>query len=81
VLVLVGLLHPLVPLFVQNFTRTVKITMSWPELPRSLGYYHYICLHHPLEVCIRKNICTQERGAGLGWVAAPSGSIICPELH
>jgi hypothetical protein len=32
-------------------------------------------LHHPLEVCIRKNIYTWEMGAGLGWVVIASASI------
>jgi hypothetical protein len=30
-LVFVGLLQPLVPLFDRIFTRTVEITMGWPE--------------------------------------------------
>jgi hypothetical protein len=30
-LVLVGLLQPLVPLFDQIFTRSVESTMEWPE--------------------------------------------------
>jgi hypothetical protein len=55
VLVLVGLLQLLVPLFDQNFTRTVEITMQWAELP-DLWVNYIKCLHHPLEVCIRKNI-------------------------
>jgi hypothetical protein len=80
VLVLVGLLQPLVPLLVHNFTRTLEITMWWPELPRSLGYCH-ICLHHPLEACIRKNIYTGETGADLGWVVTTTGFIyLCPEF-
>jgi hypothetical protein len=32
--------------------------------------------HHPLVVCIRKNIQTLYQDAGLGWVATAVGSII-----
>jgi hypothetical protein len=35
---------------------------------------------NPLEVCIGKIIYTWDVGAGLGWVAAASVSIIGPEL-
>jgi hypothetical protein len=31
------------------------------------------CLHHPLDICTRKNICTHEQGGGLGWVVTASG--------
>jgi hypothetical protein len=42
-----------------------------------------ICLHHPLEVFIKKNNrSTWERGAGLGWVVAGSGPFIFrPDLQ
>jgi hypothetical protein len=30
---------------------------------------------------MRKKINTWERGAGLGWVAIASGSVICPDIH
>jgi hypothetical protein len=69
VLVLVGLLQSLVPLFDQICTRTLEMPMQWPELlPQSLGNHHN-CLHHSLGVCIRKNICTRQGRVGLvGWV-------------
>jgi hypothetical protein len=37
-------------------------------------------LHNPLEVCFGKNISTGEPGAGLGWDATASGSIIGSDL-
>jgi hypothetical protein len=37
-------------------------------------------LHHPLDVCIRKDTYTREMGAGLGWVVIAYDSAICPEL-
>jgi hypothetical protein len=37
-------------------------------------------LHHPSQYVLRKNMCTWEKGAGLGWVVAASYSVICPEL-
>jgi hypothetical protein len=45
-LVLVGVLQPLVPLLVQNFTRTVEIAMEWPKLPThwEISIYIYIIL-------------------------------------
>jgi hypothetical protein len=39
VLVLLGLLQPGVPVFGQNFARTVEITMLWPELPNYWKLY------------------------------------------
>jgi hypothetical protein len=37
-----------------------------------------IRVHYLLEVCIKNNNrSTWERGAGLGWVVAASGSVIC----
>jgi hypothetical protein len=38
-------------------------------------------LHHPLEVCIGKNIYTWEPGAGLGWDARASASTIDSDVH
>jgi hypothetical protein len=80
VLVLVGLLQPLFPLFVQIFTTTVSITMRWPEL---LSYLEINITHYTiiLRYLLRKNIYTWERGAGLGWVVAASFSVICPDFH
>jgi hypothetical protein len=46
----------------------------------SLGNEHEP-LHHPLEVCIREDKYTWERGAGLGLVVAASFSVICSGLH
>jgi hypothetical protein len=78
VLILVGgSLQLLVPLFDQNFTRTVEISMKGAELPRSLGNL-YKRLHHRLEMFIRKNICSQETGAGLSWVVVLFSSVIRP---
>jgi hypothetical protein len=81
VLVLVGLLQPLDPVSDQNFTRTGEITtMKWAKLPPSLRRSPFYS-HHPLEVYIRENIYTLEMGAGLGWVAATSGSLIGAEVY
>jgi hypothetical protein len=54
-LVLVGMLMPLVPLFVQIFIKTVLRTMRWPELPaHSESSIHK--LHHPLEVLMKEEL-------------------------
>jgi hypothetical protein len=42
VLVLVGMLMPQVPLFVQIFIKTVKSTLYFPELPAHWGSNKYI---------------------------------------
>jgi hypothetical protein len=52
-LVLVGLLHPLVPIFVRIFTRTVEKYYATATTSRSWGNYH-MHLHHPLEVCMKE---------------------------
>ena len=46
VLVLAGMLMPLVPLFAQILTRTVEVTLQWPELPAhwESSIYIYIIL-------------------------------------
>mgnify|MGYP000680193630 CR=1 FL=1 len=77
---LAGLLRPLDPLFDQNFTRTGEFTILWPALPPALGNQH-TGSHHPLEVCIWKDMYTWETGVGLGWVFRASGSVILPELY
>jgi hypothetical protein len=74
VLILVGLLQPLVPLFVKNFTRTVELLCDGQNFPDHWA----ITMNVPLEVCIRKNMYTWEMGAGLGWVVTASGSVTCP---
>jgi hypothetical protein len=54
VLFLIGLLHPLVPLFVQICTRTVeKYYDVMATSSRSVENYH-MHLHHPLEVCMKE---------------------------
>jgi hypothetical protein len=69
-LVLVGLLQPLLPLFDQIIcTRSLEITMQGPKLPLSLGNV-YIWSHH------QKHIGTHEGHVGLGWIVAASASII-----
>jgi hypothetical protein len=77
--VFAGLWQPYVPLCDYIFTRTGEVTRKWAKLHPSMrnSTYHS---HHPLDVCIRDNIYTWEVGAGLGWDAAASGSIIGPEL-
>jgi hypothetical protein len=36
------------------------------SIPQTKAHTMLQSLHHPLEVCIRKNIYTQEWGVGLG---------------
>ena len=54
-LVLVGLLQPLVPLFVQILTRRTveKYYVLMSTTSRSLGNQH-IQIHHPLRLCIKE---------------------------
>jgi hypothetical protein len=45
-LVSVGLLQPLFPLFFKDFITTVSITMRWPEFSAhwEISIYHYTIL-------------------------------------
>jgi hypothetical protein len=53
--------------------------MKWAKLHPSLRKCPFHS-HHPLKVCIGEIIHTWEVGAGLGWVAAASGSVTGPEF-
>jgi hypothetical protein len=67
--------------YLSRFSPTnVSITIKWPELPPNwrMNIYHYSIIW---KYVLRKNKCTWERGAGLGWVVSVSLSFICPELH
>jgi hypothetical protein len=79
-LVFVGLLQPLVPLFVQIFPRTVEVMMLRPQLPAQ--WASKIDIDTILWKYVwRKIPYTWESGADLGWVVAASSSFICPDLH
>jgi hypothetical protein len=54
--------------------------MSWPEVA-DIGPGNIKPIHHPLEVCIRKNILTLYLGWGaLGWVATAVGPFVSPSF-
>jgi hypothetical protein len=72
-LVLVGLLQPLVPFFVQILTRRTveKYYILMAKTSRSLGNDH-VQIHHPLEVCIKEeDIYLGERGLVLVGLLQP----------
>jgi hypothetical protein len=67
-------------LFFLDFSRSIEFAMSWPEVA-DIGPGNIKPIHHPLEVCIRKNILTLYLGWGaLGWVATAVGPFVSPSF-
>jgi hypothetical protein len=77
---LVGMLQPLVPLLDQIFKLELWNYKVMARTSRSLGKSRPL-LHHPLEICIVKNIYKWEMVVGLGWDATASGSVIGSDLQ
>jgi hypothetical protein len=82
-LVLFGLLRPLVLLFeywIGSSLELYRLLCNGQNF-HLIGKVAYT-KHTMLEQYVsRKILYTWESGAGLGWVAAASGSVICPDLH
>jgi hypothetical protein len=82
-LVLVGLLRPLVLLFeylIGSSLELYKLLCNGQNfhLIGKVAYTNHTMLENYLW---RKILYTWESRAGLGWVVAASGSVICPDLH
>jgi hypothetical protein len=70
---LVGLGQLQVPLFFQNFTRTIELPTKWTQL-RHHWQKNKKGKQHPIEVYLRKNVETLSLMQVLGLVEAASGS-------